>query len=262
MIMRTARLRPFVLLLTALAVLAVSTDAVAKRDKKEKKSKLYDCEKRFEKAMERYERGWHNDAATILEEVQFQCGGHHLVDSVLYFLGMAHLYADHPIDAKNQFRRIVDNYPNSPFYEEARFRLGYCTHVGSYSYDRDQTETRQAIRELSEFVMVFPESEWADSAKYYIDVCREKLAHKEFATARFYHRIDKLDAAAVYYRSVLDEYADSRYAPESRLYLAQTLAQTNRVTEAENVIDELIEGQYSEDIKRRARQLRLRLNEG
>jgi outer membrane protein assembly factor BamD len=241
------------------AVVLLSVVAVASVDAR--RSKRYDCSKKLAKAIQRYERGRYNDAKTILDDVQFQCGGHQVMDTALYYLGMALLRGNSPIDGKSAFRRLVSNYPDSPFAEESRFRMGQCSWRQSNTYDRDQTETKEAIRELRDFLEAYGGSTWADSARECLRECHDKLAQKEYANARFYHRIDKYDAAVVYYRAVIDDYPESSYAAESRLYLAQALHRINRTTEARDVIGDILDGPYEQEIKRRARLLQSRLDE-
>jgi len=194
--------------------------------------------------------------------VVYQCGGGYAaIDSALYYFGMSLMETDRAAEAKSQFRRLLESHPDSPFYVEAHFRLGQASFAQSNTYDRDQTETHQAMGELSEFLRAHPESQWADSAQALLAQCHEKLAHKEFVAARFYHRIEKYDAAVVYYRFLLTEFPDSRFVPEAKLYLAQVLSKTSRVTEANAVVNELIEGEYSEEIRRRAELLQQRLDD-
>lgn len=235
------------------ALLVASMPSTAARSERGKK--LYDCEEQTRKAVDRYERGRYNDVIARLTDAQFQCGGHRIADTIAYFLGMAHLQAGHEVEAKSQFRRLVDGHSTSQYYEEAQFRMGMCSFLEGGTFDRDQTETVQAISELSDFVHMFPRSPWVDSAKVYLEKCYDKLAHKEFASAKFYDRIDKHDAAAVYYRSVIDDYPESEYAPEAHILLAESLAQINRITEARSVVEEVLGGEFSDDIKRRATML-------
>jgi outer membrane assembly lipoprotein YfiO len=246
------------MLWAVVALLVAAAPSAAKR----KRVKLYDCDGKIAKALERYGHGWYSDARTILEEVLTNCGGHSSIDTAVYYLGMSMLRAGQAVEAKGQFRRLVSNYPSSAFAEEATFRQGQCSFLSSATYDRDQTETQDAIRELAAFLQSSTQPEWVDSARTYIDKCRDKLARKEYMSARFYDRIDKYDAAVVYYRSLIESYPGSTYVPEARLYLAQALARTERVTEARAVAGELLESDYSEDIKRRARQLLVRIAGG
>jgi len=229
---------------------------------KRKRAKLYDCDGKLAKAVERYDRGWYGDARTVLEEVLTNCGGASSIDTAVYYLGMSMLRAGQTVEAKGQFRRLADNYQSSAFAEEATFRQGQCSFLSSNTYDRDQSETQDAIRELSAFLQTSTQTVWLDSAREYIDKCRDKLARREFMNARFYDRIDKYDASVVYYRSLIADYPSSKYVPEAQVNLALALARTDRVTEARAVAKQVLDGDYSEEIKRRARLVLARIEAG
>jgi len=226
---------------------------VTQAEGRTRKAKLYQCDKRIDRALERYERGWYNDVVTTLQEVQVQCGGHSRIDTVTYYLGMALLRDKRPEEARTQFRRVVDNFPSSPYVLESKFRIGQCSYQASGTYDRDQTETRDAVRELSDFAQEAGEGVWVDSANAYVEKCQDKLARKEYENARFYYRIDKHDAAIVYFMNLTEEYPESKYVPEAQLLLAQSLSSVNRTSEAQRLLQEVVDGGYGEDIKRRAR---------
>jgi outer membrane protein assembly factor BamD len=192
--------------------------------------------------------------------VRYECGGDSAMDTVLYYLGMAQLRNDLGVESKGLFERLIQHYPSSVYAEEALFRIGHASYLESNPYDRDQSETRTAIRDLQRFVDTYPHSTLIDSARHYLDKCNDKLAHKQFASARFYHRVEEYEAAIVYYRVLLKEYPASLYAGESKLYLAQALTKINRTGEARMVIEEILEGGYSSEIERKARQIHAALD--
>jgi outer membrane protein assembly factor BamD len=221
-----------------------------------KRGPRYDCSVRVNKAIKAFERKRYNEVRTILEDVHYQCAGHSVIDTAFYYLGMALLRNKSPIESKTQFERLIQNFPNSGYNEEAHFRLGHCSFLESNPYDRDQTKTHEAVRELTDFVDMFPGSPFADSAKTYLDRCRDKLARKEYESARFYERIGEYEAAIIYFKAVIDEFPRSAYVPESKLLMARALLKVNRTIEAREVIDDILGGSYSDEIVHKAKALR------
>jgi outer membrane protein assembly factor BamD len=140
--------------------------------------------------------------------------------------------------------------------EECHYRIGQCSFLDSHPYDRDQTKTTDAIRQLTEFMDLYPQSKWADSSRACIDQCRDKLAHKEFAAAQFYSRIHEYEAAAVYYKIVLSDFPASAYVAESKLNLAESYAKVNRLSESISLLDDIAKSGYSAEINRKAELLR------
>lgn len=225
-------------------------DSKAKQDKK-----ASSCSQKLDKSIERYGKGKYGDVILQLAELKVQCSGHEVMDSIIYYLGMAYMHQDRIAEAKFEFQQLIRDFPRSPFAHEARFRIGHASFVGSNSYERDQTETKNAVRELSQFIEMNPESEFRDSAALYLDQAVEKLAKKEFMSARFYEKMEEYESAVIYYRVFLEEFPDSKFAPDARISMAEDLIKINRVSEAEEVLEEMVKADYPKDIQSRAQSL-------
>lgn len=245
-------------ILSLIWLVSISAASMAK----ERRRQRFECSEKVHEAIDAYNRGRYNKVKSILEEAKKHCGGHSSMDTVLYYLGKAHLATERPVEAKLEFEVLIQDFPNSPFYIESYFRLGYSSYIESPSYEKDQAKTKEAIRELSEFVDMFSQSPFADSAVIYRDKCIEKLAKKEFMNARFYERLEYFESAIVYYKVLIDEYPQSQYVPESKLSLAQNLLKMSRPGEATTLVDELLSSEeIRSDIRLRAQQLRKQVDQ-
>ncbi|MBD3320524.1 MAG: outer membrane protein assembly factor BamD [Chitinivibrionales bacterium] len=227
--------------------------------KRRKEKRSYDCSEKFQRVKKRFEKERFTYVKNNCNEIRMNCSGHEIMDSATYYLARAQMLTKNPAEAKIEFQQIVRDYPQSPFAEEARFRIGHCSLLESKSYERDQSMTREAIRELRDFVMMNPESLFADSAKTYLRRAVEKLARKEFNNARFYEKIDEYEAAVVYYQVLIEEFPDSKYVPRAKLNMAEDLMQVNRENEAKAILKELLDSSVSSEIRSRAKTLKERL---
>ncbi len=240
----------FVSLLFLSATFVVTTNA-ARRS--------YDCEGKIAKALERFERERYNDVKTILADVKYNCSGHPAMDTALYYLGMAYLGSGAYMDARIEFERLIQDFPFSKFQEEAYFRLGYATFLESNPPQKDQTKTKEAIREFAEFIEEFPQSPYADTAAYYMSKAQGKLAEKMLMNAKFYEKIERYESAVVYYQYLLEEYPGSAFASEAQIRLAEALVKGNRYADADVVLTHILDSDLSEDVKRSARRLQKRI---
>jgi outer membrane protein assembly factor BamD len=225
-----------------------------------KRHKEYDCNKQVDKAIQKYEKKRYDDVKTILDEVRMQCGGSSIIDTVRYYLGMGNLRSKNYLDAQIEFEQVTQNFPNSNYAEESQFRIGQCSFLDSPDFDRDQAKTNDAIRQLGEFIETHAASPFADSAKTYLNRAYDKLAHKDFASAKFYEKVREYDAAVVYFQIVLADHATSAYVPEAKLGLAHSLAKVNRMSECIALLDEIDKSSYAPEIKNKAQLLRSRLS--
>ena len=240
--------------LFALSVLIVFFSVTSEPEAKTR-AKRYDCAGKIERAVKNYQKKRYNDVKTILDQVKMNCSGHPSLDTALYYLGKANIKTKQAIQASLEFEVLLQDFPNSPFKEEVHFLIGFCSYKQSYSYERDQSKTKDAIREFEDFIGLFPESPFADSAQYYLKECKERLVEKEVVNARFYEKIDKNEAAIVYYRIIMEEFPQSSYITESKLALARNLIKVSRPREAVGVLDELLSSEADSEIKKKARLL-------
>ncbi len=245
--------RIFITFLTILVIISSSVIARSKRKKR------FDCNQNFNKALTHYKDKHYNRTKTILNEAKLHCSGHPTIDSALYYLGMSCLKTKQPSEARMEFEVLIQDYPKSPFFIEAHYLIGVCSFKESRIYERDQAETKDAVREFNNFIDQFPQSHLVDSARYYINICKEKLARKDVESARFYEKIDQFNAAIVYYKIIIEQYPDIAYIPECRLALANNLVKVNRQNEAIEIIEKLLKSKVNPEIKKKAKLLRTRI---
>jgi outer membrane protein assembly factor BamD len=228
-------------------------------ERRKRTSHLIDCSAKLKKVLVAYSKKRFGEVEIDLAEMKTSCSGHDAMDSIIYFLGMAYLLDKKPEEAKYEFQEIMRDFPKSSFFEEAHFRIGHCSYAAAPTYERDQADTREAIRQLAEFLDAYGDSRFADSARYYIAQANEKLAKKEFMNARFYDKISEFEAAIIYYKTIVSDYPGSKYVPEAKLQMAQDLVKVRRPAEAVQVLDEILSESAPDDIRIKAKALKDRL---
>lgn len=221
----------------------------------------YECTDRLARAVKKYDAGKYTSTKTILDDVKQQCAGHRIMDSVEYYLAMSLVHMRMYDEAKLEFTRLTQDFPQSPFFYEAQFRIGYCVLKSALPVERDQTETREAQRLFSDFLQNYPASDFADTAQKYLKICVNKLAEKEFASAKFYQRIGEKEAAIVYYRTFINDFPASQFTSQARLNMGQMLIDLSRKAEAREVLDALVAEEKSGDIATKAQELLSRCKE-
>lgn len=220
----------------------------ASQNKLEKKR--LDCAERVAKASELYKAGKYSSVLYRLEDARMQCGGSDIMDTVQFLLGMANLKSKKYVEARTEFQRLVQDFPGSSFFDEAKFRIGYAEFMQSNSFNRDQKETRDAIRLFDDFIESFPRSPFIDSAVFYRSEATEKLALKEFKNAEFYVKANEPDAAVVYFKSFLTQFPESKMVDQARFNAIELLVKLDRLSEAAELKDELVsKGKNKELIK-------------
>jgi outer membrane protein assembly factor BamD len=183
-----------------------------------------------------------------------------------YYVKATQEYSQHFYEpAIDDYQKLIDEYPFSPFAEEAELNIGlsyykshnYAEAIGAFndflrmhptskhldiaSYylamshydqigrpDQDQTHTELALEQFEIITRRFPESDFAALSHDQIDICRELLARHDFLIGEFYEKRANFRAAESRLAEVLALYPDTPIAPEDLDQLARTLEQQGK----------------------------------
>ena len=219
-------------------------------------------------------------------------------DRFLYERGQAALKEEDWLEAREYFRQVVDNYPQSPLRPDAKLGIGesylgersaeslvlaeseyreflkfyptspradYAQYKLAMSYfeqmraaDRDQTATKEALEEFQVFFDRFPESPLVPEAKQRWREARDRLSEHNFVVGRLYYRIQNYAGAVSRFQEVLKE--DPGYTGRDAIYfhLAEIFFRTDNTAEAIPYYQRLLDEFVESEYLERARE---RLNE-
>ena len=221
-------------------------------------------------------------------------------DKFLFDRGTEELKEEHWLNAREYFRQIVDNYPQSPLRPEAKLGVGdsylgegttealvlaanefrefltfyptnpradYAQYRLATSHvrqmraaERDQTETKAAIREFEVFFERYPNSPLMPEVKKQYREARDRLSESSYRVGLYYFRSRWYPGAIDRFREVLK--ADPGYSGRDAVYyyLAESLARTDKKAEAipyfERLLEEFEQSSYREDAAKRLEELK------
>jgi outer membrane protein assembly factor BamD len=125
---------------------------------------------------------------------------------------------------------------------------------------RDQTETRETVKELQAFVDRYPNSDLMPEATAKLREAKDRLDESNYLVGYFYYRQRWYPGAIDRFRQVLKE--DPEYSSRDALYfyLAESLVKMNQQAEAlpylEKLVDEFERSDYLQDAQRRITELK------
>jgi outer membrane protein assembly factor BamD len=138
-------------------------------------------------------------------------------------IGLAH-YKSHDyaesIGALNDFIRM---HPTSKHIEEASYYLAMAHYDQIGRPDQDQTHTELALEQLQSIERRFPESDFAQLAHEQIAICREMLARHEYGIGDFYYSRANYKASESRMAELMALYPETPIAPDALDQLGQTL---------------------------------------
>lgn len=221
-------------------------------------------------------------------------------DRFLYERGEAAVADEKWVDAREYFRNVVDNYPQSPYRPDAKLALGdtYLAQKGTENYllaanefrefqtfypthpradyaqlqlarsyaaqmlapERDQSATRDAIKEIEIFLQRYPNSALMPEARQLEREARDRQSQAGYRVGYFYYRARWYPGAIDRFQEVLK--SDPGYTGRDAVYfhLGESLYRTDKKAEAlpyyERLLREFEQSEYLAEAQQRVAELK------
>lgn len=198
-------------------------------------------EDEFERAMDFFNNKKYALAIQSFEKIIFYHVSTEFVDDAQFYLAKAYFEKKDYNQAITEFEYLIKNFPNTPFLEQSYLLRAKAYFLKAPGYEKDQTETQEAISLLDDFLTRFPVSSFSDTAKALILQARNRLAKKELESGRLYLKMKEYDSAILYFKYVIENYPETPSANESKFLLAQIYEKIGRKEEATQLYKELLD---------------------
>jgi outer membrane protein assembly factor BamD len=166
---------------------------------------------------------------------------------------------DSDILAAGEFREFLRFYPLAERADYAQYRLALSQVRQMLSPQRDQTATREALRELQVFLDNYPNSQYLPEVTALQRQARDRLSESEFQVGRHYFRTRWYPGAITRLEELLK--VDPQFTGRDGVYffLAESYAKMNRFDEARTYYQRLLEeyavSEYLGDARKRLQRL-------
>jgi outer membrane protein assembly factor BamD len=171
---------------------------------------------------------------------------------------------DSLVFAQNEFREFLTYYPTSARADYAQYKLAMTHFKAMRGPGRDQTETKEAIRELEIFVQRYPTSALAGEVQMRLREAKDRIGQHEFGIGLSYYRTRWYPGAVSRFRELLK--SDPEYTNRDAVYfyLAETFRKADNPAEAlpyyERLVAEFETSEYLEDARKWISELKRGLN--
>ncbi|WP_290743411.1 outer membrane protein assembly factor BamD [Fibrobacter sp. UBA4309] len=194
------------------------------------------CRAKYETAEELFKKGKYGRAQDKLEDILSLCAGTGYMEQSQFLLAESYFNLEEWIEARGEYGSFIINFPGSPFVETAEFRKAIASFNMEFRVSRDEANTTIAMRDFERYLSNYPDSPLRDSVNYYYDLLVERLAEKEFQTGRLYLRMDKPQAAVIYFKEFLETYQKSKRRREALFLIAQAYTELDQFEPARNYL--------------------------
>jgi outer membrane protein assembly factor BamD len=187
------------------------------------------------------QRRRYEDARKNLQRLMNQYPDSDLVISARLTLAKA-LYLDKKYEeARTEYQRFLELHPQSERVDEAHYYLGMTFFRMADTPDRDQTATQKALEEFDILIKQVPDSPFVPDAQQRAVMARKKLAEKEVYVAAFYFSRENYAAAVARAAGVLQRYPGSEFEDQALYYLGESLWRLEQKDEARLAFQRLVQ---------------------
>ena len=142
--------------------------------------------------------------------------------------------------AGNEYREFLTFYPTNPRADYAQYKLAMTHYEQMRAPERDQTETQSALKEFQTFFDRYPMSPLMGEVRMKWRDARDRLSRAEFRVGFHYYRIRWYVGAIPRFRRVLEDDPQFSGRDEVYFYLAESLARSKKEAEAIPYFERLI----------------------
>ncbi len=157
--------------------------------------------------------------------------------------------------AINEFQEFLSFYPTNPRADYAQYKVGMAHHRQMRAPQRDQSETRAALRDFEAFVARYPNSSLMPDVQTKLSEIRDRLSEADFSVGLFYFRQRWYPGAIDRLTAVMKENPEYTRRDRVYFYLGESLIKVERTAEAlpyfEKLIAEFEVSEHLEDARAR-----------
>ena len=173
------------------------------------------CQKRYNEAEELYKAKKYGRSIEKLEGILSTCAGSGYMEQAQFLLAESHFNLEQWIEERGEYGSFIVNFPGSPFAETAEYRKAVSSFNMDYKIDRDESNTTTAMKDFERYLANHPSTPLRDSVNYYYNLLVDRVAEKEFQTGRLYLRMEKPQAAVIYFKEFLETYPNAKRRQET-----------------------------------------------
>lgn len=162
----------------------------------------------YQRSVEEYKNGRYQKAIISFQKLKEEYPLHQM--ALLAELGVAdsHFSEGDYADAEIAYNEFINLHPTNENLPYAVYQIGMCHYNQMLTIDRDQGETKKAVKEFERLIARFPSSKFSFMAEKALRECRQRLGEHEFYVAHFYFKRKLYKAALNRFEMIARDYAN------------------------------------------------------
>ncbi len=202
-------------LMTILCLSVTSCSSKSKTIRTESEDTMYN------KALQQIEASDYNAAVDTLESLEIEYPATNLLPDVLMYKAFANYSDGKHFESILVIDEFLKQFPNHPKADYMLYMRGMNYYSQIVDAGRDQQLTELAKSNFEKFLSIYPHSSYSLKAKFKVDYLNALLAEKEMKIGYFYLQNHQYIAAMNRFKTVIEDYETTLFAPEALYRLAE-----------------------------------------
>jgi|Wag4MinimDraft_13_1082653.scaffolds.fasta_scaffold00119_11 outer membrane protein assembly factor BamD len=177
-----------------------------------------------------FEQADYDEAAKYFEKSIMKADTPEIAAKAQLFLGNSYFIMGDFAQAIPSYEQYLDLYEGTKEEKRVIFRLASSYYKIIQSIDRDQSNTKEALKYFEKLRQKFPAYAHEKGVDDTIRKLRNRLAEKEMYVAEFYFRIGKDEAAEKRLKYILENYQDTEVYCKAALKYSEYLIEKGKKT--------------------------------
>lgn len=135
-------------------------------------------------------------------------------------------------EAKLEFTKFLEMFPASSLSARAQYYLGMGSFLQIRSPERDQRPTKQALKEFEKVIEKYPGSDYAKRAQEKITICKARLARSAFNIGMFYYKNKNYHSAIGRFEELLKNNENYPFRDQILFYMANSYYESQNYNKA------------------------------
>ena len=163
-------------------------------------------------------------------------------------------HADSMVLGINEYKEFLQYFPLNPRADYAQYKICLAESQQMLSPQRDQTETREALRDCDNFLKSFPESKYRPDVDKIRRTARDRLSESEFEIGESYFRLRWYVGAIQRFQGLLKDDPEFTKIDAVYFYLGESYYKSLKEAEAVPNYAKIVESYPKSEYAARAKQ--------
>jgi len=213
-----------------LLVLVISCSS--NQDKIKRPEQLPPLDVLYRAAFDEYKKGKWSTSIELFQKVETRYSYSEWSEKAILMIIFIYYESAESFKTLEYIKKYKKLYPSSENIDYVDYISALTFYEEINSVSRDQTNTHAALDKFNKIIKNYPDSKYAEDAKYKIDLINEQLAGQQMNIARFYMKKSKWIAAIKRLNIVLNEYGNTIFVIEALHRLVEIYYNLGNIQEA------------------------------